>query len=245
LRRIIFSTALCLLLLSCGGSGGEAGGTEVTVFAATSLTGAFGRIGAAFEKSHPGTSVTFNFLTSSDLATQITEGAHADVFASADQDNMQKVSSAVASPPSVFARNRLEIVVRPGNPKGITSVGDLANDGLVVSLCNSECPAGKYAAELFQKDGVVVHADSLESDVKGVVTRVQLGEADAGICYATDVRAAGDAVEGVPIPGAENIVATYPIAVMDGAPPAAREFVDLVTSPAGAKILRSYGFLGP
>jgi molybdate transport system substrate-binding protein len=245
LRRSIFSTGLCLLLLSCGASGGGAGGRGVTVFAATSLIGAFGRIGAVFEKSHPGTSVTFNFLSSSDLATQITEGAHADVFASADQNNMQKVSSEVASSPSVFARNRLEIVVRPGNPKGITSVGDLANDGLVVSLCNSECPAGKYAAQLFQKDGVVVHADSLESDVKGVVTRVQLGEADAGICYATDVRAAGDAVEGVPIPGAENIVATYPIAVMDGAPPAAKEFVDLVTSPAGAKILGSDGFLGP
>jgi molybdate transport system substrate-binding protein len=239
-----------LLLSACGsdaaGAGdGAAHGEELTVFAASSLTGAFESLGARYSKENPGTSFRFNFLSSADLATQLEQGAEADLFASADQANMEKVVEAgrVAGDPKVFVRNELQIVVAPGNPLGIESLEDLAAPDLVVSLCVMDCPAGTYARAALDKAGVKVEPDSLEPDVKAVVTRVELGEADAGIVYATDVAALGDTVAGVPIPRRHNVIATYPIAVLKGASSEANGFESLVLSERGQGILKAYGFL--
>jgi molybdate transport system substrate-binding protein len=222
---------------------------DVTVFAASSLTAAFTEIGDAFMAGNPDATVTLNFAASSELVTQIGEGAPADVFASADLSNMTKLTDAGnnASEPVVFATNLAEIIVGPGNPKGITGVADLANEDLIVVLCAPEVPCGKYAAQIFENAGVTITPKSLEENVKAVVTKVILGEADAGIVYKTDVAAAGADAEGLEIPADFNVVAEYPIAVTKQAPNAegAQAFVDFVSSEQGQAILGSYGFLAP
>jgi molybdate transport system substrate-binding protein len=182
------------VLAACGsstgtgsGSGGQVKGT-VTVFAATSLTEAFNKIGAQFEQAHPGTSVKFNYNGSSSLATSIKQGAPADVFASADTTNMNTVTSAneADGQPKIFTKNELEIMTAKGNPKSITSVAGLANPSLKVVLCAPSVPCGKYASQIFSKAGVTVRPVSEETNVGGVVTKVTLGEADAGMVYTTD-----------------------------------------------------------
>ena len=227
--------------------GGVSG--DITVFAAASLTAAFTDIGDAFMSEHPDAKVTFNFAGSSELVAQIGEGAPADVFASADLGNMATLTDAGnnASAPVVFATNVAQIIVAPGNPLGITGVADLADDDLIVVVCAPEVPCGKYAAAVFEHAGVVVTPKSLEENVKAVVAKVVLGEADAGIVYATDVIAAGADAEGVDIPADVNVVAEYPIALVEATPnPAgAQAFVDFVNSDQGQKILAAYGFLAP
>ncbi len=223
---------------------------NVTVFAAASLTAAFTEIGDAFMVENPDANVVLNFAGSSDLVTQITEGAPADVFASADLSNMTKVTDASlnATEPVVFATNIAEIIVGAGNPKGITGVEDLADPSdLIIVQCAPEVPCGKYAAQIFENAGITVTPASLEENVKAVVTKVTLDEADAGIVYATDVTAAGDAAEGVEIPADINVVAEYPIATLTEGPNAegAQAFVDFVLSEQGQKILASYGFVAP
>lgn len=246
--------AVIVLLLggaACGdddaGSGGDGG--DVTVFAAASLTEAFTELGGVYEIDHPGAEVTFNFSSSSDLVTQINEGAPADVYASADPDNMAKLTDAdgAKGEPHVFATNRLEIIVESDNPERITSLEDLADPDLIVLLGAPEVPVGKYAAEVLDVAGVSVTARSLEEDVKAVVQKVRLGEADAGIVYVTDVRAAGNNAEGVEIPDDVNIAAEYPITVIADAPNAegAAAFVDLVLSAEGQELLHTYGFTEP
>ena len=199
--------------------------------------------------ANSGVQVTFNFAASSDLVTQIGEGAAADVFASADQSNMKKLTDAGnnGSEPVVFATNLLQIIVEPGNPKGIATVDDLANPELVVVICAPEVPCGKYAATLFANAGVTVTPKSLEENVKAVVTKVTLGEADAGIVYRTDVLATDGTADGVDIPDDINVVADYPIAVTKSAanPVGATAFTEFVASAAGQAILASYGFLTP
>lgn len=222
---------------------------QVTVFAAASLKAAFTEIGDAFMVEHPEANVTFNFAASSELATQIGEGAPADIFASADLNNMSKVTEAGdhATEPVVFTTNLAEIIVEPGNPEGITGVEDLANEDLVVISCAPEVPCGRYAQQILDNAGVTVTFRSLEENVRAVVSKVTLGEADAGIVYATDVINAGDAAEGVTIPADINVVAEYPIAVTKEAPnpEAAQAFIDFVRSDEGQSILASYGFVSP
>jgi len=219
--------------------------SSITVFAAASLTDAFGEIGDVFMEDNKNLEAEFNFLASSDLATQIIEGAPADVFASADETNMDNVvAEELATDPLVFVENRLSIAVQQGNPKSIATLEDLENQDLVVVLCNEECPAGRYALEIFDNAGVTVEADSLEADVRGVLTRVGLGEADAGLVYLTDIEADPE-VEGVEIPEDVNVIATYPIAPIEGAPQAASDFVEFVLSEAGQQILSEYGFQIP
>jgi molybdate transport system substrate-binding protein len=241
------------LVSTCGPAGpvraGQSGPTgTLTVFAASSLNAAFTRIGADFEKRHPGTMVRFSFAGSSSLAVQIQEGALGDVFASADEPNMQKLIQAglTAESPIVFARNDLEIVVGKGNPKHINALADLARPGLVVVLCAPAVPCGHYAAQALQKAGVSVKQASQEADVKSVLSKVALGEADAGLVYVTDVKAAGDAVEGVRIPSVLNVVAEYPIVILKDSQNTAlaRAFVSYVLTD-GRRTLARYGFTNP
>jgi len=223
---------------------------DVTVFAAASLTAAFTEIGDAFMVEHPDANVVLNFAGSSDLVTQIIEKAPADVFASADMSNMAKVTDAAlnSSEPVVFATNIAEIIVGAGNPKDVTGVDDLADPSeLIVVQCAVEVPCGKYAAQIYENAGITVTPASLEENVKAVVTKVTLGEADAGIVYATDVTAAGDDADGIEIPDAINVEAEYPIASLSDAPnpDGASAFIEFVLSEQGQAILASYGFLTP
>jgi molybdate transport system substrate-binding protein len=240
-----------LALAGCGG-GDDAGGSgaaapgEIKVFAAASLTAAFTELGERYSSANGGAEVTFNFAGSQALATQIQQGAPADVFASADLPNMDKVKDLVGTPQN-FASNRLAIVVEQGNPKGVEGLADLADPDLKVVLAAEEVPAGKYAKQVLDQAGVSVTPVSREDNVKAVVTKVSLGEADAGIVYVTDVTAGGDKVEGVDVPADQNVTATYPMATVKAseAPQAAQAFLDLVLSAEGQQVLKEYGFLPP
>ena len=250
---------MALTLTACGstpssGTSPSAPSGSITTLAAASLTAAFTKIGADFEREHPGTAVQFNFAGSSTLVSQIQQGGQADVFASADQPNMQKlVHAGLVEPPLTFARNRLEIVVAAGNPKHIAGLADLARPGLIVVMCAAAVPCGRYADKALQKAKASVRPASLETDVKYVLSKVSVGEADAGIVYLTDVKAAGPRVQGVAIPDSQNVVADYPIAVLKNSPnrSLAKAFVGYVLlddhqgSHGGQLTLRQYGFLGP
>ena len=218
----------------------------VTVFAAASLTAAFQEAAEAFQEANPDAEVTLNFAASSALAQQIDEGAPADVFASADEANMTKVVDAgnLAGEPEIFATNSLEIIVEPGNPKGITGVAGLAGSGVIYVTTAPEVPIGRYAAQVLEKANVTVTPASLEADVKAVVTKVTSGEADAGIVYATDVTAAGDKADGVTIPADINVIAKYPVGVTKEAanPQAAQAWLEFITGSEGQAILAKYGF---
>jgi molybdate transport system substrate-binding protein len=247
LAAVLAAAALGLAACGGGGSGGSGGQSpaEIKVFAAASLTAAFTELGRRYTAAQ-GTKVTFNFAGSQALATQIGQGAPADVFASADLDNMAKVKDLVATPQS-FASNRLAIVVEQGNPRGIRTLDDLAGGDVKVVLAAREVPAGRYAKQVLDRAGVKVTPVSQEDNVKAVVAKVSLGEADAGIVYVTDVAAGGARVEGVDIPREQNVVATYPIATVKAgkAQDAAQAFMDLVLSGQGQQVLHRYGFLPP
>jgi molybdate transport system substrate-binding protein len=222
---------------------------NLTVLAAASLTGAFTKIGTQLHARNPALDVKFSFAGTPTLVAQIQQGAPADVFASADQKNMQTVVTGGfnAGTPNVFAHNKLEIAVGAGNPKHVTSVSDLANPALKVDVCAPAVPCGSYSTTVFGKAGVKVTPVSQEQDVKSVLTKVSLGEADAGIVYVTDVKSAAGRVSGVDIPEQHQIVARYPIAVMKDSKKAqlAHRFVDYVLSPAGQTVLATYGFSKP
>jgi molybdate transport system substrate-binding protein len=229
-----------------GSSSGKVSGT-VVVFAAASLKDAFDKIGAQFEKAHPGVIVKFNYAGSSSLATQIGNDAPADVFASANTMNMKTVTDGkfARGTPTIFAHNKLEIMVGAGNPKGIKTVSNLASKNIKVAVCAPDVPCGSYSKQVFDKAGVTVHPATQETSVSGVVTKVSLGEADAGVVYVTDVKAGGSKIAGVPIPPSENVTAKYPIVALKNAPnpSGATAFEKYVVSPAGQKVLGSFGFM--
>jgi molybdate transport system substrate-binding protein len=222
---------------------------DVVVLAASSLTEAFTEIGAAFKADNPDSNVVFTFAGSGDLVTQIGEGAPADVFASADDSNMTKLTDAgeSAGQPVSIAKNTMEIIVEKGNPKAITGVADLAKPDLLVVRCADTVPCGKSAAAVLENAAVTLTPVSLEDKVKGVVTKVSAGEADAGIVYVSDVIAAGDTAQGVEIPADINVVNNYPMVVTKEAtnPSGAQAFIDYVASPPGQTILATYGYLAP
>jgi molybdate transport system substrate-binding protein len=246
--------ALMLVVAGCGGDdepsggagSGESGGT-LTVFAAASLTEAFNALKPDFEAANSGVTVRYNFAGSQALVSQIQQGAPADVFASADTANMDKLTGAdlIDGQPGNFAGNALQIAVAKGNPKGVKGLEDLARADLKVVLCAEEVPAGKYAGQILDKAGVTVKPVSLEENVKAAVNKVTLGEADATIVYVTDVTAAKDKLDGVDIPDDQNVLATYPAAVVKNSKnaAAAKAFVDYLQSEAGQSKLQSYGFL--
>ncbi len=248
----ILVSLLAVVLLTASACGGEAGAGDahstatVNVFAAASLTEAFAQLGDAFIAAHPGVDVALNFAGSNDLVAQIRQGAPADVFASADTVNMDQAGDLVDDP-RAFAGNQLAIAVAPGNPESIDELSDLSRSDLKVVLAAPEVPAGKYGREILDRAGVSVSPVSLEVSVKGVVTKIALGEADAGLVYVTDVTAAGGDIAAVAIPRPENVVAAYPIATVTGGGnrTLAREFVDFVLSREGRAVLTDYGFLPP
>lgn len=221
---------------------------ELTIVAAASLTASFTELAEAFAARHPETRLApIWFDGSATLATQLLEGAPADVFASADEANMAKVEAELLGSPQVFATNTLALAVAPGNPLGLTGLVDLARESVLVVLCAPEVPCGAASHELLDLDGVVVTPASEEQSVTAVIGKVRSGEADAGLVYATDVAASGGAVEGVDLPGAELVVNRYPIGVLERSahPDIARAFVDFVLSPDGQAILGRHGFGSP
>ena len=264
-RGLCAALAAALLATACGGSGsggaadsggsgGSAGGQqklsgEVVVFAASSLTEAFGKLGREFEAAHPGVHMKFSFAGSSELAPQITSGAPADVFASASPTSMDDVvkASATASKPVLFARNRLEIAVPPDNPGDVKGLGDFARPDLKIAVCAPEVPCGEAAQEIFDIGHVKAKPDTLEQEVKGVLTKVELGEVDAGLVYQSDVQVAGDKVQGINFPEAAKAINDYPIATLADAPnpDAARAWVQFVLSPHGQQTLENFGFQLP
>jgi molybdate transport system substrate-binding protein len=248
---LIAGTAMILALAGCTASGPSQPGSPtgtLTVFAAASLTETFDALAARFESEHPGVDVVLNFGGSSSLATQITEGAPADVFAAADQSTMETVVEAGdAGDPVVFTTNTLVLVTPAGNPAGVTSLADLADPDLAIALCDPAVPCGSAAQRLLARVGVVARPDTLEEDVKAVLTKVELGEADAGLVYVTDAHAKGSTVELIDVPEAQQVTNRYPIAVVTGAPnpDAARAWVDYVLSDEGQAVLSEAGFLAP
>ena len=222
---------------------------SITVFAAASLKTTFTGLAAEFEAAHPGTEVALNFAGSADLVTQISEGAPADVFASADAKNMTKLTDIdlVAGEPVDFATNMLEIAVPPGNPAGIQTFADLAAPGVKLVVCAPEVPCGAATVKAEEATGVTLTPVSEESSVTDVLGKVTSGEADAGLVYVTDVKAAGDAVDGIPFDGSAEAVNTYPIATLvdSAAPDVAQAFLDFVTSKAGLAVLAAAGFGRP
>jgi molybdate transport system substrate-binding protein len=221
---------------------------DITVFAAASLTESFTEIGEAFTAASPDATATFSFDASSALVQQITEGAPADVFASADTANMDKLTDAElnGTEPVVFGTNLLTIIVAPGNPLGITGVEDLADPDIKVVVCAPEVPCGNYANRIFEAGGVELTPVSFEQNVRGVTTKVTEGEADAGIVYVTDVTAAGEDADMVEIPEDINVVAEYPIAAVATSEHAdvGQAFIEFVLGDEAQAILAEHGF-GP
>jgi molybdate transport system substrate-binding protein len=226
-----------------------AAGGKIMVFAAASLKQTFTDIGEQFKTENPGAAVEFSFAGSSDLVTQLTQGAQADVFASADTKNMDKAAQAglLAGDPVNFASNTLTIAVAPGNPKKIGSFKDLTQQGLNVVVCAPQVPCGSATQSVEKATGVKLNPVSEESSVTDVLNKVTTGEADAGLVYVTDVKGAGDKVAAVAFPEAAGAVNTYPIAVLKESknPESARKFVDLVTGESGQKVLDAAGFAKP
>ncbi len=220
----------------------------ITVFAASSLTEVFGVLETEFEQLHPSADVVLSFGGSGALATQITEGAPADVFAAASGSPMTIVTDAGdAGEATIFTTNTLQIAVPPGNPAGIEGLADFADPAFTIAICDPSVPCGAAAQTLMESAGLVAAPDTLEEDVKAVLTKIELGEADAGLVYVTDVVAAGDRVEGIVVPGAADIVSRYPIAVITGAPNpgGGQAWLDFVLSEAGQEALAAAGFVAP
>jgi molybdate transport system substrate-binding protein len=231
----------------------------ITVLAAASLTEAFDDLATQFETANPNVEVTVGYGGSGALAAQVVEGAPAHVFASAAEPPMQQlVDAGFATGPQVFATNTLELVVPAGNPAGVTGLDDLANADLRIALCDESVPCGAASVELLANEGVRAAPDTLESDVKAVLTKVSLGEVDAALVYRTDVESGGDAVEGIEIDAAAEVVNRYPIAAItdpgdpadadadaDATTEAAAAFVAFVTGAAGRETLDDAGFGTP
>ena len=252
LRSGSLLVASAALVASCGGGSASTKvsppSTTLTVFAASSLADAFTELVTGFESANPGINIILNVAGSSSLAAQIRDGAPVDVFASADAESMARVvtDGRTTGVPEVFATNAMTIIVNKDNPRGVVGIEDLAREDLVIVACAPEVPCGRYARAVLTNAGVEARPRSFEENVRAVVTKVSLGEADAGIVYASDVMSAGDAVTGVDIPAAVNVVARYPIVALGtgGSVSAARTFVDWVTSAVGRAVLLSHGF-GP
>jgi molybdate transport system substrate-binding protein len=253
-----FAVVLSLLLSACGAGPqatapasspeGSASGGAIAVLAAASLTEAFTQIGKDFEAVNPGSTVTFSFGSSATLATQIVQGAPADVFAAASPATMKTVTIAgAANSPTDFASNTLEIAVVKGNPRNITGLQDFADESKRIALCAPQVPCGAAAVKAFAAAKIVPKPDTLEQDVKAALQKVASDEVDAAMVYKTDVIAAGEEVDGIAFPEAQQAINTYPIATLKESknPALATAFVDYVVSPEGQAVLAEAGFAKP
>jgi len=257
-KRVVVALTAAAALTACSSSGNSGGSStessggglsgSITVFAASSLTEAFGTLADQFKKAHPGTDITFDFDSSSTLASNITQGQNSDVFASASTSNMDTVVQAGdAENPANFVSNTMEIATPPGNPAHIKTVADLAKSGVTVALCDPAVPCGATAQQVFDNAKVTVKPKASEPDVKSTLAIVESKEVDAGMVYVTDVRAAGSKVTGVEIPSSVNATTTYPIAVLKNSAnhDLAQAWVDYVLSAAGQNVLLADGFSKP
>lgn len=247
----LFASAvvLTLALSACGSSDTAAESQTIMVFAAASLKSAFTAIGEQFKTDNPGTEVEFSFAGSSDLVTQLTQGAQADVFASADTKNMDKAAQAdlLEGDPVNFASNTLTIAVAPGNPKQVKSFQDLTKPGLTVVVCAPQVPCGSATQKVEEATAVDIKPVSEESSVSDVLNKVTTGQADAGLVYVTDATGAGDKVTAVPFPESADAANTYPIATLKSSKhqDLARKFVEAVTGEGGQKTVQAAGFAKP
>ncbi|MDI3385086.1 molybdate ABC transporter substrate-binding protein [Streptomyces sp. B-S-A8] len=252
----LVTAALLVPLAACGtGDDGKKGAdgaqqdgqqTELTVLAASSLTDVFKAAGAAYEKKHPGTEVKFSFAGSQALAAQVKQGAPADALVTADEKTMAGLRSETGTP-AIIAKNRLVIATGKGNPENIKDLKDLAGSELKVVLAAPEVPVGRYSKRVLDKQDITVKPVSQEPSVRAVLSKVELGEADAGIVYKTDVTASGGRAEGVDIPDEQNAIAAYPAATLKTSEhaDAAAEFVKWLGTPEAQKILQEAGFQKP
>jgi molybdate transport system substrate-binding protein len=260
MRRLLTVAVVALLVLVAAGCGSDKKATpstspssssapafsgSITVLAASSLTNGFTALSTEFETANPGTKINFSFGSSSDLETQIEQGAPADVYASADQKNMDKLVAAKVNgaDPVDFAKNQLEIAVEKGNPKHIATLADLAGSGVVVVLCDPSVPCGKFADEVLANAKVALTPKSREASVKATLSKVELGEADAAIVYVSDVASSGK-VEGVTIPAAVDVETTLPIVTIKDSKNAklAQAWVEFVVAHRD-ELVSAYGFL--
>ncbi|WSS09498.1 molybdate ABC transporter substrate-binding protein [Microbispora sp. NBC_01189] len=233
---------------SSASTSAAAAAKEVNVFAAASLTETFTELGRTFETAHPGTTVKFNFGSSATLAQQIVQGAPADVFAAASPATMKTVTDASpASGPTTFVRNKLEIAVPKDNPAKVDELKDLTDPKVKVALCAEQVPCGAAAVKALEAAGLKVTPVTLEQDVKATLTKVELGEVDAALVYATDVIASAGKVQGIDFPEADKAINDYPIATLSKAPAGdlAKQFADLVLSQQGQDVLTRAGFQSP
>ena len=251
-RRLSVATAAAVgvaAVLSACSTTPSVSNDAITVFAASSLKSVFGKLAGLFEKAHPGTRVNVSFAGSSDLVTQLVQGAPADVFASADEKNMDKAVDAglVPGKPVIFATNTLTIVTGPGNPKGIASLADLTKPGVTVVICAPQVPCGAAAQKVQDAAGLKLRPVSEESAAADVLGKVVSGQADAGLVYVTDANSAGERVGAVRFPESRNAVNSYPITALreSKSPAVAQMFVDLVTGPDGERALTDAGFVVP
>jgi molybdate transport system substrate-binding protein len=253
------AAATTLVLAGCGGgtaapdaaarSSAAPEERTLTVSAAASLTDVFTELEAQFEVANPGVDVVLNFGASSDLSSQIVNGAPADVFASANNSQMKVVTDAglAEGTPEVFVTNQLQIAVAPGNPEGVAAFADLTNPELTLVVCAPQVPCGAATEMIETATGVTLTPLSEEPDVRSVLSKVTSGEADAGLVYVTDVLSAGDEVDGVDFPESAEALNNYPIAALTNAPEPelAASFVELVLSPEGAAVFEAAGFGTP
>jgi molybdate transport system substrate-binding protein len=243
------AAALLLTATACSSDSSGSDKTKLTVLAASSLTEAFTTLESQYESDHPDVDVVFSFDSSATLAEQVTQGAPADVLATADEETMKTVTDAddARTTPKIFATNTMLIVTPPDNPADVQDVNDLANPDVKVALCDETAPCGNTAKQLLALNHVDVTPVSFEPDVKSVLTKVTVGEVDAGIVYVSDADAAGKDVNPVPIANADQVINRYPIVVLKDAPQPsdAQAWVDLVRSPAGQKVLAGDGFGSP
>ncbi|WP_327681549.1 molybdate ABC transporter substrate-binding protein [Streptomyces sp. NBC_00467] len=255
----VATVALLVPLTACGSddstdaSGAQAteSGTgtpkaNLTVLAASSLTDVFKQAGAAYEKAHPGTKITFSFAGSQELAAQVKQGAPADALVTADTKTMDGLGSETGTP-SIIAKNRLVIATGEGNPEKIDELKDLADTKLKVVLAAPEVPVGRYSKKILDAQKITVKPVSQEPNVRAVLSKVELGEADAGLVYKTDAATAPDKVDAVGIPDAQNAIASYPAATLKTSKnsAAAEAFVKWLSTPEAQKIFQDAGFQQP
>jgi molybdate transport system substrate-binding protein len=260
-KRIVVLPLLAVLLAGCGlgesdqgpdttpGTAGPQLSGTVTVLAAASLTGTFDALATKFEQANPSVTVTVSYGGSDSLAAQINSGAPVDVFAAASEKTMALVTDAgnAAADPVSIATNQLEIAVPPGNPGGITGLSDFVDKDLAIVLCAAEVPCGAAAVKVFDAAKVTPSVDDYEQNVTSVLTKIELGEGDAGLVYQTDVQAAGSAVTGIEFPESADAITDYPIVLVKNAPTpdAAQAFIDFVTGAVGRSALEAAGFGAP